>query len=296
MDSIFVVVITTFVVAIILVFITLMITRRKTSKRYKGKVEELDIEKNQLLNVKVLSEITKVRDLVKTDNLKHKLDEWDGTFNYIKDKMLPAITDDISEVDFMIDKHDYKGAVRKMTTIELELDSLRRKSKKLIEEIQIITNSEERNRTLITKLKVNYRELQSKFSRCEKEYGELVPRIEEEFDKLDCLFMSFENFMDNNDYVEVEKIVIVIEDELNKLKDVLDNISSLLLMATVLIPGKIEEAKVLYSRMQRDGYPIDYLNVEYNLDEIKKKTDSIMEDIRELKMEDANVELKVILD
>lgn len=296
MDSIFVVVITTFVVAIILVFITLMITRRKTSKRYKGKVEELDIEKNQLLNVKVLSEITKVRDLVKTDNLKHKLDEWDGTFNYIKDKMLPAITDDISEVDFMIDKHDYKGAVRKMTTIELELDSLRRKSKKLIEEIQIITNSEERNRTLITKLKVNYRELQSKFSRCEKEYGELVPRIEEEFDKLDCLFMSFENSMDNNDYVEVEKIVIVIEDELNKLKDVLDNISSLLLMATVLIPGKIEEAKVLYSRMQRDGYPIDYLNVEYNLDEIKKKTDSIMEDIRELKMEDANVELKVILD
>ena len=96
--------------------------------------------------------------------------------------------------------------------------------------------------------------------------------------------MFFENSMDNNDYVEVQKIVIVIEEELNKLKDVLDNISSLLLMATVLIPGKIEEAKVLYSRMQRDGYPIDYLNVEYNLDEIKKKTDSIMEDIRELKM------------
>lgn len=296
MDNVFLVVITTFLVAVILVFVTLLIARRKTSKRYKGKVEELDIEKNQLLNVKVLSEITKVRDLVKTDNLKHKLAEWDGTFNYIKDKMLPSITDDISEVDFMIDKHDYKGAIRKMTIIELELDSLRRKSKKLIDEIQIITNSEERNRSLITKLKVNYRELQSKFSRCEKEYGELVPRIQEEFDKLDCLFMTFENSMDNNDYVEVEKIVIVIEDELNKLKDVLDNISSLLLMATVLIPGKIEEAKLLYSRMIRDGYPIDYLNVEYNLDEIKKKIDSIMANIRELKMEDANVELKVILD
>ena len=210
--------------------------------------------------------------------------------------MLPTITDEISEVDFLIDKHDYKGAVKKMAGIELEIDKLRRKSQKLIEEIQIITNSEERNRALITKLKVTYRELQGKFSRCEKEYGELVPRIQEEFDKLDNQFLAFENAMDNNDYVEVEKIVIVIEEELNKLKDILDNISSLLLMASVLIPGKIEEAKVLYGRMQRDGYPMDYLNVEYNLEEITKKTEGIMNNIRDLKMEDANIELKTILD
>lgn len=295
MNNVFLVVITTFIIAIIFVLITFFIVRKKSSKKYKEKVEELDIEKNQLINVKVLSEITKVRSLVKTDNLRHKLDEWDGTFNYIKDKMLPFITDEISEVDFMIDKRDFKGAIKKMTSIELEIEQLRRKSKKLIDEIQIITNSEERNRALITKLKVVYRELQGKFSRCEKEYGELKERIQEEFDKLDGNFLNFEELMEQNDYVEVEKIVIVIEEELNKLRDVLDNISSLLLMATVLIPGKIEEAKLLYGRMQRDGYPMDYLNVEYNLDEITKKTDIIMENIRDLKMDDANIELKTIL-
>ncbi len=277
MDNVFLVVVTTFVIAFVLILITFMVTRRKASKKYKNKVEELDIEKNQLINVEILSEITKVRNLVKTDNLKHKLEEWDGEFSYIKDKMLPSITDEISEVDFLIDKHDYKGAVRKMTGIELEIDSLKRKSKKLIDEIQIITNSEERNRALITKLKVSYRELQNKFQRNEKEYG-------------------FEEFMEHNDYVEVEKVVIVIEESLNQLKDVLDNIPSLLLMASVLIPGKVEEAKVLYGRMQRDGYPIDYLNVEYNLEEITNKTEGIMNNIRDLKMEDANLELKTILD
>ena len=296
MDNIFLVVIVTFVVALIFIGITFLVTRRNSDKKYKNRVEELDIEKNQLINVKILSEITKVRNLVKTDNLKHKLEEWDGTFNYIKDEMLPNITDEISEVDFLIDKHDYKGAIKKMTGIELEIDKLRRKSDKLIEEIQIITNSEERNRSLITKLKVTYRELQGKFSRCEKEYGELKERIGEEFDRLDNEFLLFEDAMDSNDYVEVEKIVIVIEEELKRLKDILDNIPSLLLMATVLIPGKMEEAKVLYGRMQRDGYPMDYLNVEYNLEEIKNKIDGIMENIRDLKMDDANIELKTILD
>ena len=296
MDNVFLVVIATFIIAVIFVVVTFLVLRRNSDKRYKSRVEELDVEKNQLINVRVLSEITKVRDLVKTDNLKHKLLEWDGTFNYIKDKMVPSITDEISEVDFLIDKHDYKNAIKKMTNIELEIDKLRRRSEKLIDEIQIITNSEERNRSLITKLKVTYRELQGKFSRCEKDYGELVPRIKQEFDRMDNEFLVFEDAMDNNDYVEVEKIVVVIESELNKLKSVLDNISSLLLMASVLIPSKMEEAKVLYSRMIRDGYPMDYLNVEYNLEEISKKIDGIMDNIRDLKMDDANIELKTIME
>ena len=296
MDSIFLVVVTTFIIAAILGFITLFVTRKQTNKKFKNKVNELDVEKNQLINVKILSEITKVRSLVKTDNLKHKLEDWDNTFNYIKEEMLPKITDEISDVDFLIDKRDYKGAVKKMTGIEIEIEKLRRKSKKLIDEIQIITNSEERNRALITKLKVEYRELYSKFTRNEKEYGELKDIIEKEFEKIDEKFQAFENAMDQNDYVEVEKIVVVIEEDLAKLKNILNNIASILLMATVLVPGKIEEAKTLYARMIRDGYPLDYLNVEYNIQEIEKKIEGIMENIRALEMEDANIELKTILD
>lgn len=296
MGNVFLVIITTIIIAAISAGITFLITRRNNSKRYKNKVYELDTSKNSLINVKILSEITKVRDLVKTDNLKHKLEEWDGAFNYIKDTMIPSITDEISEVDFMIDRHDFKGAIKKITSIELLIDKMQRRSQKLIEEIQIVTNSEERNRALVTKLKIDYRELQSKFNRCYKEYGELVTRIEEEFKSLDNKFLAFEEAMDNNDYVEVERIVINIEEDLNKLKDILDNISSLLIMASVLIPSKIDEAKVLYGRMIRDGYPMDYLNVEYNLEEIKKKTDTIMDGIRDLKMNDVNVELKAILE
>ncbi len=296
MDNVFGIVITTFLIAVGLVFLTFALTRRKTSKKYKEYINELDVEKNQLINVKILSEITKVRGLVKTDNLKHKLEDWDKTFNYIKEDMLPKITDQISDVDFLIDKKDYKNAIKKMAGIELEIGSLRRKSQKLIDEIQIITNSEERNRALITKLKVTYRELQAKFNRCEKDYGELKDIIAKEFTKIDEKFIDFENAMENNDYVKVEEIVILIEEDLQKLKSILDNFPSILLMANILIPGKIEEAKVAYSRMQRDGYPLDYLNVEYNLSEIEKKTKGIMENLKQLEAKDADIELKTILE
>lgn len=298
MDNIFLLVFTTFLVAVVLGLITLFITRKKATKRYRNKANELDIEKNQLINVKILSEMTKVRDLVKTDNLQHKLDDWDKSFSYIKDEMLPKITDDISDVDFMIDRRDYKGAIRKMTNIELEIGRLKKKSSKLIDEIQLITNSEERNRSLITKLKISYRELQAKFERCEKEYGDVVDAISAEFDKVEDKFQLFESFMDKNDYVEVEKIVIVIEEDIANLKNILDSVPAIVLMASVLIPGKVEEARVMYSRMVRDGYPLDYLNVEYNMEEIVRKSNDIMDKVKDLdiSVNDCNLELKTMLD
>lgn len=296
MDNIFLIIIITILTAAILIFITYMLVRRKSTKQYKNKITELDIEKNQLINVRILSEITKVRTLVKTDNLQHKLEDWDKTFNNIKDKMLPELTDEISEVDFMVDRYDFKSAIRKMATIEMKIDKLKRKSQKLIEEIQIITNSEERNRALITKLKVEYRELQSKFNNNEKEYGELVERLTEEFKLIDEKFLSFETAMDNNDYVEVEKIIESLEEKINWLREILEKIPQILLMATVLIPGKVEEIKLQYSRMIRDGYTLDYLKVEYNLEEIKKKVDGILTDVHKLELDDVEIELKTILE
>lgn len=298
MDNILLMVFTTFLVAVVFISITLIVTRRKAKRRYRNKVNELEVEKNQLINVKILSEITKVRELVKTDNLQHKLDNWDKSFNYIKDEMLPKITDDLSDVDFMIDRRDYNAAIRKMTNIELEIGRLKKKSEKLVEEIQLITGSEERNRSLVTKLKIKYRELRSKFDRCIKDYDVIEDVILEEFSKIDERFQLFEDAMDKNDYVEVEKIVIVIDEEINRLKDILENMPGIILRASVLIPGKISEAKTLYARMIRDGYPMDYLNVDYNLDEIAAKCNAIMDKVRKLDIDtrEVDIELKTMLD
>lgn len=68
----------------------------------------------------------------------------------------------------MIDRKDYKQAVKKITNIEIEINSLKKKTDHLLEEVKLITNSEERNRALITKLKIVYREDQNKFERSKK--------------------------------------------------------------------------------------------------------------------------------
>ncbi len=295
MDNVILIIISTLVIALILFLITFVIVKRKQNSKYKNEIEKLDIEKNLLIGAPILSEISKVRDLVKTDNLKTKLDEWDGTFKFIKDEQIPKLNDMISEADFLIDRKDYKQVIKKIASVEMEINVLKKKTSNLLDEIKIITNSEERNRALITKLKIMYRELQNKYERTSKDYGEIGESIVKEFEVIDKKFQQFEDYMDINDYVAVEKMVISIEEDINKMKLILDETPSIVLMARALIPSKIEETMVLYSRMIRDGYPLDYLNVEYNIKEINSKVEFIMSSLKNLELGDATLELKTIV-
>ena len=296
MDSVFLITISAFILAVILIIVTIIIIKRNQNKKYKREIEELDIRKNNLIGVPVLSEITKVKELVKTDNLKEKLDDWDNTFTMIRDEKIPELTDLISEADFLIDRKDYKLAIRKITSIEIEINALKKKTDKLLEEVKLITNSEERNRTLITKLKIVYREYQNKFERTKKEYGPIVTYLEDEMNSIDKLFKEIEKAMDNNDYVSVEKKISMLDDRINTLGKLLEDIPTIVLMATVLVPNKIDEAITYYYRMKRDGYPLDYLNVEYNIKEIKNKIDNIMDNLKKLELGEAIIELKTFIE
>lgn len=296
MDSVLLITISAFILAVILIIVTIIIIKRNQNKKYKKEIEELDIRKNSLIGVSVLSEITKVKELIKTDNLKDKLEDWDNTFINIRDEKIPELTDLISDADFLIDRKDYKQAIRKIANIEIEINSLKKKTDHLLDEVRLITNSEERNRALITKLKIVYREDQNKYERTKKEYGEIGVYIEEEIEKIDNLFAEFEKAMDNNDYVSVEKKINILDDKINKLGKLLEDIPTIVLMATVLVPNKIDEAITYYYRMKRDGYPLDYLNVEYNIKEIKKKVDNIIDNLKKLELGESIIELKTFIE
>ena len=296
MDNIYIMAFAILALSLIFCIITFFIIRKKENKKYKKEINDLDIKKNEVIGVPILSEIAKVKELVKTDNLMNKLDDWNITFKVIKDEKIAKLNDLISEADFLIDKNEYKQAVKLITSIEIEIEELKRETNKLLEEIMVVTTSEERNRALITKLKIIYRELKDKFERTEKDFDFIKESILKEFVIIDNLFNNFEEKMDQNDYVEVEKIIIELDKSIKEIKTIIEEAPSLILSVTSLIPNKIDETITLYYRMLRDGYPLDYLNVEYNIKEIKSKLSLMGEGLKKLFLGDYNIQVKTILE
>ncbi len=102
--------------------------------------------------------------------------------------------------------------------------------------------------------------------------------------------------MDNNSYQEVGKIVKGIDDIVGNLKLVIKEAPSIILMGKNIIPKRIEEIKLTSSKMIKEGYNLEYLNIDYNITESNKKIADIFQRLNVLNIEDSVFELKTILD
>lgn len=285
-----------YIVTSIIVIVTLNIIQNIKNKKYKTILDKLEVEKNVIDSSPIDSEISKIRTFLKNDKLDANLQEWESKFKSIRSNEIPKITDMIIEADYSLNQQDYKSTMYKIAKLEMEIYKVRTKTELLLDEIREITSSEERNRAIIIKFKTTYRELNEKFTTHKSEYGQISNSISLQFESIAKRFETFEIHMENNDYAEVTKIIKAIDEMLKHMAIVIEEVPSIILMATNIIPKKISEVVNDYNQMTKEGYPLDYLNVEYNVEEANKKILDILERCKVLNLEDSLFELKVLLD
>jgi len=296
MDGLVLVLVTIFIVAFILIVLVLNLIQARKNRSLKKILENLDIEKNRIESTPIVPELAKIESYLKNEKLEVMYNEWKERLEDIKEKQIPRITDMLLEADYTLSQTDYKGVMYKIAKLEMEIYKVRTNSEFLLNEIKEITSSEERNRAIITTMKTTYRELYQKFVSSKAEYGEIAESVSLQFENIAKRFEDFETVMENNEYTEVAQIVKAIDEMLKHMKIVTDEIPSIVLMAYNILPNKIAEVETTYEEMKKIGYPLDYLNVEYNIEEANKKISDVIDRSKVLNMEDSLFELKVLMD
>lgn len=280
----------------IIIVIVLLVISNKTKKKYLAQINELERQKNLVISAGILSELNKVESLINNDDLRKKYESWQKRFNEIKNDDIPKITDLINEVQEYFETKDYANLKASIIKTEMDLNYLQTKSGILLDEIKEITLSEERNRDKITKLKAEYRNVLTTYKEDPESYSKIKTPLELQFENVDKLFASFENAMDKNAYTEAPKIVKAIDDIVSNLNEIINETKTICLYGENLIPKKIEDIKLIYKKMVQSGYNLDYLNIEYNIEEANKKIIDIFQRLNVLDVEDSIFELKTMHD
>ena len=285
-----------YILTIIIVIVMLNLMNRKEKNKLKKQIDELEKEKNLIISASMLSELNKVEALVNNDEMKMKLEDWKKRFANIKDVEMPKITDTINEIEELFEDHNFKELKGLIIKADFELNNLKTKASFLLDEIKDVTLSEERNRETITKLKAQYREIIGTYKDYEEEFAIIKVPIELQFENVDKLFQAFETAMEQNAYTEVGKIVKAIADIIENLKVVVEETRPIVNLGKNLIPKKIEDIKNIVDKMTKEGYNLDYLNIDYNIDEANKKIQDIFQRLNVLNLEDSLFELKTMHD
>lgn len=287
------------IVVVLLIIISVLVITLKTRKKKKilKEIDNLEKEKNLLINVPVLNELSKVEALVKSNKkLEDRYNGWKLKFEVIENETIPYINDMLIELDFAVDKSKAKEIYEKIAEIEIKLYEIKVKIKNIMSEIKEITSSEERNRASVIKLKARYRKLKKKFTETKAYYEETAKTIELQFETIEKRFEEFEYVMEKKDYEEVIYVVKGLAEMIDHMTIVIDEIPEIMLMGKSLIPKRTEDVSSEYIKLTREGYQLDYLNVEYNIVETEKKVNSIFDRVRVLNLEDVTFELKTILE
>ena len=285
-----------YILTIIIVIIVLNLINRKEKNKLKKEIDKLETEKNLVISASMLSELNKVEALVNNDEMKEKFEDWKKRFNDIKDIEMPKITDSINEIEELYEDHNFKELKGMLLKVDFDLNNLKTKASFLLEEIKDVTLSEERNRETIIKLKAQYRDIVSTYKDYENEYELIKTPLELQFENVDKLFHAFEVSMEQNAYTEVGKIVKAVADIIDNLKIVIEETRPIINLGKNLIPKKIEDIKNIAEKMTREGYNLEYLNIDYNIEEANKKIQDIFQRLNVLNIEDSLFELKTMHD
>ena len=284
------------VILVVVIVICVNIFKRKRNRAYARQIAQLDKEKNIIESTPVLSELAKVETIIKNDKMEERYKVWQDRFELVKSVQISEINDMITDLDMFLDKKDYIGYQTKVAKIELELYKAREAMNTLLGEIEEINLSEEKYRSIITKLKTKYRELDSKFQIHQKEYEDITEVIKLQFENIEKRFQDFEVSMEKNDYNEVVHIVKAIDTMVDHMTIVVNEVPDLVLLAKKLIPKRIEQISETYEEMTEQGYPLDYLKIPYNLEESLKNVNKVVDRIKVLNLEDCMFELKTMLE
>ena len=281
---------------IFIIVLTIVIIRKKRKKKIIKIINTLEKEKNLLINAPVLSELSKVEALVKNNKLEAKYNNWKLKFDIIENETIPKINDLLIELDFAVEKSKVSKLYSMICELEIKINEVKVKIKSILSEIKEITLSEEKNRSTVIKLKSKYRKLKTKYSNTKSDYEETQKTIELQFENIERRFEEFEEVMQKKDYEEVIYVVKSLTEMIEHMQIVIDEIPEIMLMGKNLIPKRMEDVSEEYIKLTREGYQLDYLNVEYNILETEKKVNSIFDRVRVLNLEDVSFELKTILD
>lgn len=284
------------IIVLIIIVIILFLVRKKRKSYYIKIYNTLDREKNLIGSTPVLLELSRLEPIIKNEKMEEKYQYWQDRFDYIKTEELPKIDDMLIELDTLLEKKEYKTARFRIAKCEMEVYKVREQAEDLLEQIKEITLSEEKYRNIITKLKTKYRRLNKEYTDHESLYEEMAEAIELQLENIEKRFLDFETAMDANEYSEVVHIVKALDTMIEHMGIVVEEVPDLMLMCKQLIPKRIKELETTSTKMVEDGYPIEYLNLEYNLSEAKKNVGIILDRIKVLNLEDCMFELKTILD
>lgn len=208
-----------------------------------------------------------------TGQTEELFERWRQTWDEIITTELPAIDEKLIDAESCIDKYRFRKAQEIMRQIEESLDSAEEKIDNLLQELNELVGSEEKNRRDMEEIKEKYRSARKRLLAHRHTYGKTAPILEIKLDSLSSQFDQFEELTAEGNYLEARELVLNLKEEMADLLHKMERIPVLIPECTSLLPSQLDELEEGYKEMEKQGYILNHLQLDKEIARIRKELD-----------------------
>lgn len=278
------------IIAVIILTTIVFIFRRKHIRQI-GKLEH---EKLQIQHKPIFEEMTKMKQLNMTGETEEKFERWRNMWTKVIDVHMPAIDVLLFDAEDAVDRFRYGKATVIEQKIAEDIASCEKQMNQILEELNELVGSEEKNRNEMDLLKEQYRAARKKVLAHQHSYGGTVNLLEKELELFNPKFQEYDELTENGNYLLAREIVISLVAKGELLFSLIEEIPVLLTQLQNKIPAAIHELRNGMREMEEQSYYIQHLGLPKLLDEIEEQLATMIEKMNKLEMDTISEEAETI--
>ncbi|WP_413492001.1 septation ring formation regulator EzrA [Staphylococcus capitis] len=281
------------ILVIILIAIGVMFYMRSNKRNSIEKAEE---RKNEIEKLPFDDNLKKLQNLNLKGETKTKYDAMKKDNTESTNKYLAPVEEKIHNAEEYLDKFKFSAAQTEIDDAHKLMDQYENNYNQQVSQVDEVLALHKDNEALYDKCKVDHREMKRDVLANRHQFGEAAQPLEKEIEKFEPKLNEYETLKSEGNYVQAHNHIAALHEEMNSLKAYMEEIPDLIRETQKELPGQFQDLKYGCRDLKVEGYDLDHVKVDGNLQSLKTELSFVEPMISRLELDQANDKLESIND
>ncbi|WP_100488873.1 septation ring formation regulator EzrA [Sporolactobacillus pectinivorans] len=284
------------VIGLILLIVLIIAYGTWMRKKTYGEIDRAETRRTELGNRPFVKEMAKVKQLKMAGETEKKFEKWRADWDSIVTGDLPSVEEGLFEAEELTDKYRFKKAEHLVKDLNGKMDKIELKINEILAELNTVVDSESKNREDITSIKESYHQVKKLMITRRSQFREALPLLEGYVKDIDEHYKKYGDETENGNYIEARDALLHVKTAIGSVQDEIDRIPDLYEDIRQTIPDQLRELRQGKIEMEEQGYALQHLQIDEQLEETEKQLHVLGEAVGRLELDQASEGLKGIHD
>jgi septation ring formation regulator len=283
-----------YIIGLIIFLLVMIVTGYFIKRKYYKEMDRLESWKLEITDRPVLDEMSKVKQLNMTGQTEELFERWRNQWDDIVTVKLPNLEELLFDAEEYIDRYRFGKAKENQKQIENRLQEIEEEIKRILNELNGLVGSEEKNRVEIEQLKDSYREAKKNLLAHHHSFGKAEKYLEAQLKEVTAKFQEYEEKTQAGNYLEARETVLHTKAQLESISKHIEVIPQYLIECQSILPSQLMDIREGFHEMVKQGYNLEHIQLMDEISDLEEKINACLTCVEEVNTVKAEEEMKEV--